>query len=83
MAWLAQQAFPIEEVSDVCQLWQEQLYTELQMLHSVIKAIESVEKKLNKLAASNQDIQRLQTVAGVGPRLAKALVAFCRRSSQI
>ena len=26
--------------------------------------------------ATNQDIQRLQTIAGVGPRLAEALVAF-------
>ena len=76
VSWLAEQACPIEEVSDVCQLWQGQLHTELQMLGSVTKAIESVEKKLNKLAASNQDIQRLQTIAGVGPRLAKALVAF-------
>ena len=76
VAWLAQQACPIEEISDVCQLWQGQLHTELQMLDSVIKAIESVEAKLNKLAAGNQDIQRLQTAAGVGPRLAEALVAF-------
>ena len=52
------------------------LHTELQMLGSVGKAIESVETKLNELAATNQDIQRLQTVAGVGPRLAETLVAF-------
>jgi transposase len=74
--WLAEQACPIEEVSDISQLWQGQLHTELQMLDSVSKAIESVETKLNELAATNQDIQRLQTVAGVGPRLAEALVAF-------
>ena len=76
VAWLAEEACPIEEVCDVYQLWQGQLHTELQMLDSVTKAIESVEAKLNKLAAGNQDIQRLQTVTGVGPRLAEALVAF-------
>jgi len=74
--WLAQEACHVEEVSDINQLWQGQLHTELQLLDSVSKAIESVETKLNELAATNQDIQRLQTVAGVGPRLAETLVAF-------
>ena len=38
--------------------------------------MKKVENKLNKLGAADSRIRRLQTIPGVGPRLAETVVAF-------
>jgi hypothetical protein len=53
-------------------LWRGQLWIELEMLNCVNTCLQEVEDKLDDLAASDERIQRLQTCAGVGPRLAEA-----------
>jgi len=72
---LNRMALPIENC-DVYNLWRGQLYVELEMLNSTLKALEDVTCKLDKLAESNRQIKLLRTVVGVGPRLAEAIVAF-------
>jgi len=64
------------EKCDVYNLWRGQLYVELQMLQSTQKALADVTGKLDELAKSDSQIKLLQTAAGVGPRLAEAVVAF-------
>ncbi len=57
-------------------LWRGQLWIELEMLNSINTCLQEVEDKLDDQAASDECIKRLRTCAGVGPRLAEAIVAF-------
>lgn len=67
-------AQPIDEV-DADQLWRGQLHVELQSLQQQEEQIRQVENKLEALAASQAGVQLLQTIPGVGPRLAEVVVA--------
>ncbi len=75
LQFLSEQSSYIEKV-DIENLWRGQLWMELKMLDAVSKAVKEVEDKLNQLAKSDEQIKRLETVAGIGPRLAEAIVAF-------
>jgi transposase len=57
-------------------LWRGQLYVELEMLTATEKSVAEVTAKLDEQAKSDEQIQRLQSAAGVGPRLAEAIAAF-------
>jgi len=57
-------------------LWRGQLSIELDMLEATEKCLVDVTAKLDEQAKSDEQIRRLQTAAGVGPRLAEAIVAF-------
>ena len=72
---LHQMAIPIEKC-DTNNLWRGQLYVELEMLSSSQKMVDEVTSKLDELAKSDSQIKLLRTAAGVGPRLAEAVVAF-------
>ena len=72
--WLRQEARPLVEVNDL-ELWRGQLWVELDQFDSVSTQLAQVTAKLDELGKSDKQIQRLQTVAGVGPRLAEAVVA--------
>jgi len=76
LEWLKSQAKAFGRISDVEQLWRGQLHTELGILETVTKSIKKVERKLNKLGSTDKRIKRLQTIKGVGPRLAETVVAF-------
>jgi transposase len=69
-------AKPLSRISDVTELWRGQLHDELVQYESVTASLNRVETKLNKLAACDERIKRLQSIAGVGPRLAETVVAF-------
>jgi transposase len=73
-ASLHNEARPMNETADE-ELWRGQLHLELQSLvqHEVL--IEQVEAKLEALAKRDERVQRLQTIPGVGPRLAEVVVA--------
>lgn len=75
LQWLSEQALTLGKVG-IENMWRGQLWMELKMLESVSKAVKQVESKLDRLAKSDEQIKRLETIAGVGPRLAEALVAF-------
>jgi transposase len=64
------------ERCDVYNLWRGQLFVELQMLRSTQKTLADVTAELDKQAESNAQIKLLQSVVGVGPRLAETVVAF-------
>ena len=72
---LSQIALPLGEC-DHNNLWRGQLSVELEMLGAANKCLSDVTDKLDEQAKTDVQIKRLQTAAGVGPRLAEAMVAF-------
>jgi transposase len=56
-------------------LWRGQLGTELTLLAEAEKALAAVTEKLDQMGARQKPVRLLQTAAGVGPRLAEAVVA--------
>jgi transposase len=72
---IAQEARPLQDCDDVLDLWRGRLLVELQLLETLNKLIEDVDAKLDALGAQDDRIQLLQTVPGVGPRLAETVVA--------
>jgi transposase len=75
LAGMALQARPLAEC-DVLELWRGRLQLALTELEQVMALIEQTEQKLDELAKGDADVQRLQTIPGVGPRTAEAVVAF-------
>ena len=71
---LQRQARPLEDVAPE-ELWRGQLAMELVALEQAEALIRKVEMKLNALALTDERVQRLQTIDGVGPRLAETVVA--------
>jgi transposase len=57
------------------ELWRGMLALELAGLEQVEEMIAAVERKLEALAAGNRQVELLQTIPGVGPRLAELVVA--------
>jgi transposase len=76
LGWLRKHARPLEEITDVEQLWHGRVHVELETFEAVSKALKTVEDKLNKLGSADARVRRLQTIPGVGPRLAETVVAF-------
>jgi transposase len=75
LEWLNEQSLALDNVS-IEDMWRGQLWMELKMLESISEAVKEVEHKLDDLGKSDEQIKRLKTIAGVGPRLAEAIVAF-------
>lgn len=57
------------------ELWRFELATELEALTQVGILLAQVEAKLESLAQADSRVQQLQTIPGVGPRLAEVVVA--------
>ena len=76
LQWLKGHAKPLEKIADANQLWRGQLHVELEVFEAVTESLKKVENKLDKLGACDERIKRLQTISGVGPRLAETVVAF-------
>jgi len=76
LKWLRSIAMPLGKVNNPDDLWKGQLHTELKQLNGISEAIQKVEAKLDRIGKADTQVQRLQTVAGVGPRAAEAIVAF-------
>jgi len=72
---LSQQAESITTVSAEA-LWRGQLHVELQALEQIELLIEQVESRLSALAEADTRVAQLQTIPGVGPRLAEVVVAM-------
>jgi transposase len=70
---IAQDARPIESCA-IDDLWRGRLHVELQLLESLAKQIERVDAALDALGAKDDRCRRLQTIPGVGPRLAETVV---------
>ena len=76
LRWFRTHAKPLDEITDIDQLWRGQLHVELEMFQAITESLKKVESKLDKLGACDERIRRLQTIGGVGPRLAETVVAF-------
>lgn len=75
MAYLRSLALPLDQCKDT-ELWRGQLSVELQQYEAIEAAIEKVQEKLDALGQADEKVQLLQTIPGVGPRLAEAVVAY-------
>jgi transposase len=75
MAALSQEVKPLSEVS-LTDLWRGELGVELAQLQELQQQIQSVEAKLDELGAAHAGVRLLRTIAGVGPRLAEAVVTM-------
>lgn len=72
---LQQLARTLDEIDDPCQLWRCQLFTELEQLDILQSHLKQIDAKLDQLNKQLASVGLLQTVPGVGPRTAEALVA--------
>jgi len=72
---LKSMAVPISEISNDC-LWRGQLWMELLQLEQIEHGLAEVTSALDSLGKENTDVQRLQSIPGVGPRLSEAIVAY-------
>src|SRR4051794_35213494 len=71
---LSTHARPLAEC-EIDELWRGRLHVELQLLEAIATQIELVDKKLAELNQADDRVKLLQSVPGVGPRLAEAVVA--------
>jgi transposase len=71
---LSTHARPLEQCA-IDDLWRGRLQVELELLEALARQIKRVDKKLEQLGQSDPRVKLLQTVPGVGPRLAEAVVA--------
>jgi transposase len=71
---LATHARPLEQC-DIDDLWRGRLAVELELLEALAKQIALVDRKLETLGRGDHRVKLLQSVPGVGPRLAEAVVA--------
>ena len=74
-AYLQSLARPIDQCKET-ELWRGQLHVELQQYEAIEAAIKQVQGKLDALGRSDERVQLLQTIPGVGPRMAEAVVAY-------
>lgn len=67
-------AQPLAQVTGE-ELWRGQLHLELTALAQVEQLLDTIEVKLTELAAQQPGVALLQSIPGVGPRLAEVVVA--------
>jgi len=85
---IAAHARPIAECGPL-ELWRGRLHLALTELGYVKGLLDQAEKKLDELARSDEGMKLLDTIPGVGPRTAEAVVAFlpnpgqCRTGKQV
>jgi transposase len=78
VTWMRGESRPLKDVPSE-DLWRGELGLELDALEAVEKLIGEVEEKLASLGEADERVRRLQTVPGVGPRLAEMMVALVDR----
>jgi transposase len=70
---LAEYARPLASC-DIDNLWRGRLHVEIQLLESIAAQIRQVDRKLDELGGKDHRVRLLQTVPGVGPRLAETVL---------
>ena len=74
IAQLRCHARPMDQCPDPQDLWRARLHVELELLAAADAQLRVLEHKLDELARGDEQVKLLQTVPGVGPRLAEAVV---------
>jgi transposase len=72
--WRRAYARPLSECGPA-ELWRGELDVDLTLLEAVEAQVEAVEARLDALAGADERVKRLETIPGVGPRTAEAVVA--------
>jgi transposase len=72
---IGEEARPMTQCESIDDPWRGRLHIELQLLESLNGQIEQVDARLDTLGAKDDRVQLLQSVPGVGPRLAETVVA--------
>lgn len=72
---LQELALPFDDIDDPCELWRGQLYTELQQFDALQTSLDKTTAKLDELNKQKQSVKLLETIPGIGPRTAEAIVA--------
>ena len=75
IAPMAIEARPLMQCESIDDLWRGRLHVELQLLEMLNRQIDQVDARLDALGASDDRVKLLQSVPGVGPRLAETVVA--------
>jgi transposase len=75
IAQLKEYARPLSECADELDLWRGRLHVELQLVEATDEQLKVVDHKLDELQRHDQRVKLLQTVKGVGPRVAEAVVS--------
>jgi transposase len=75
IAQLKEHARPLEECTDELDLWRGRLFVELQLIEATDAQLKAVDRRLDELQRHDQRVKLLQTVKGVGPRVAEAVVS--------
>jgi transposase len=75
LAGMAAYAQPLAECT-AAELWRGRLQLALTELGQVKELLAQADKKLDELAKQDAGVQRLESIPGVGPRTAEAVVAF-------
>jgi transposase len=65
----------LPQCESIDDLWRGRLHVELQLLESLDGQIAQVDQKLDALGVKDDRVRLLQSVPGVGPRLAETVVA--------
>ena len=81
MGELATLGRPLDECGPE-QLWQGMLHEELSALQQTNQRLQTLEKRLDAMAASNERVRRLTTTPGVGNRTAEAVIAILDDSAR-
>ncbi len=63
-------------------LWRGQLQSELTSLRQINELLKKIEQRLDRLAAGDERVRRLQSIPGVGTRLAELVVATIDRADR-
>ena len=70
---LREHARPIDQC-EVMDLWRGRLQVELELIEAVEKQLKAIDAKLDELSGEDARVKLLQTIKGVGPRTAEAVV---------
>jgi len=75
LGWLCRQSMPIDQAPPE-ELWRGMLDMELRQLDDAQAALDAVEAKLDALAEADERVALVESIPGVGPRLAETVVAI-------
>jgi len=67
-------ARPLAECDDALDLWRGRLHAEMQLMADADAQLKIFDRKLDGLSKEDDRVQLLQTIKGVGPRVAEAVV---------
>ena len=75
IAQLTEHARPLDQCADELDLWRGRLHVELALIEVADAQLKAVDRKLDELQRNDTQVKLLQTVKGVGPRVAEAVVS--------